>query len=296
VRKQFVKTTESLLAQDPRVVVLLGDIGVFAFRNAFAAYPQRVYNIGICEQAMTSLAAGLAKEGFLPVIHSIAPFVVERCLEQLKVDLCYQGFGAKIVSVGASYDYAALGCTHHCPADVSLLRSLPGMRILTPGTAAEFDTLFRAVYGDRQPAYFRLSERCNPAGAQVTFGKANVVRVGGRGMVLAVGPMLGPVLQATEELDVTVLYYTTVAPFDSETLQSHCLAGNVVVVEPFYVGTLAHDVSSALADRPIRLKSIGVPRLFSSNYGSAEQHDYACGLSHPQIRSSIERFLDRHNY
>jgi len=123
MRKQFVRTTEEIMTKDPRLVLLPGDIGVFGFRNAFQRHPERTYNIGICEQAMTSLAAGLAKEGFIPVLHSIAPFVVERSFEQLKVDLCYQNLPAKIVSVGGSYDYAGLGCTHHCPGDVAVLRA-----------------------------------------------------------------------------------------------------------------------------------------------------------------------------
>jgi len=108
MRKQFVATIERLLDEDPRLVVLLGDIGVFAFRIAFKKHPKRVINIGILEQATVSLAAGLAKEGFIPLFHSIAPFVVERAFEQIKVDFGYQQLAGHFVSVGGSYDYAAL--------------------------------------------------------------------------------------------------------------------------------------------------------------------------------------------
>ncbi len=287
MRKQFVKTTESLMAHDSRLVLLLGDIGVFGFRNAFAQYPDRTYNIGICEQAMTSMAAGMAMEGFVPVIHSITPFVVERCFEQLKDDLCYQKLGVKIVSVGASYDYAALGCTHHCPGDIALLRTLPEMRIVVPGTPAEFDQLFNAIYAAPQPAYFRLSERSNPQSADVKFGKANVIRQGNKATVLAIGPTLDAVMEATAEQDVTVLYYTTLAPFDGETLRANCPSANVLVVEPFYEGTLAHDITSALNAKPIRLRSLGVPRSFRTNYGTRKEHDHACGLTATQIRATL---------
>src|ERR1035437_3614724 len=128
MRKQFVVTVESLMAQDERLVLLLGDIGVFGFRHAFAQYPRRVYNIGILEQSSVSMAAGLAKEGFIPIFHSIAPFVVERAFEQIKIDFGYQNLGGIFVTVGASYDYAALGCTHHCPGDVALMKTIPNMR------------------------------------------------------------------------------------------------------------------------------------------------------------------------
>jgi len=290
VRKQFVKTLEALMAQDERLVLLLGDIGVFGFRNAFSVHPERTYNIGVCEQAMTSLAAGLAKEGLIPVLHSIAPFVVERCYEQLKVDLCYQDVAAKIVSVGASYDYAALGCTHHCPGDVGILRSLPGMEIVVPGTPAEFDRLFRTGYTSSHPTYFRLSERSNTHSYEVDFGRATVVRRGSSATVIAVGPTLTQVQEATQTLDVSVLYYTTVAPFDMKTLRENCASGRVAVVEPFYEGTLSHDVVSALQGGG-RVLSLGVPRQFIPQYGHAGDQDLWCGLTSEQIKARLERFL-----
>jgi len=291
MRKQFVKTLEDLMAQDERLVLLLGDIGVFGFRNAFKLYPERIYNIGLCEQAMTSLAAGLAKEGFIPVLHSIAPFVVERCLEQLKIDLCYQNLPANIVSVGASYDYAALGCTHHCPGDVAVLQALPGMEIVIPGMPAEFDRLFRAAYANSHPTYFRLSERSNQHSCNVEFGRATVIQRGGLATVIAVGPTLTWVLEATQELDVTVLYYTTVAPFDGDTLRQNCQTGKIVLVEPYYAGVLVADIHSALGRTPIVIESIGVPHKFLTDYGHAEQHDESIGLTAENIRSRVQKII-----
>jgi len=133
MRRQLVKTITDILERDSRVVLLLGDIGVFGFREAFKKFPTRVYNIGILEQASVGLAAGLATEGMIPIFHTIAPFIAERALEQLKVDFGYQGLGGSFISVGASYDYASLGCTHHCPGDVQVLKTIPGMRIMVPG-------------------------------------------------------------------------------------------------------------------------------------------------------------------
>lgn len=292
MRKQFVKTIEGLMAQDERLVLLLGDIGVWGFRRAFELYPERTYNIGICEQAMTSMAAGLAMEGLIPVVYSIAPFAVERCLEQLKIDLCYQDLPANIVSVGASYDYAALGCTHHCPGDVAILQTLPGMEIIVPGTPAELNRLFHAAYADRHPTYFRLSERRNPKTYNVQFGRGLVIRHGKLATVIAVGPMLGPVLEAIGGLDVTVLYYTTVAPFDVRTLRENCPTNNIIVVEPFYEGTMAHDIVAAMGPQSIRLLSIGVEREFLTDYGHATEHDLACGLEPAYIGARCGEFLD----
>lgn len=291
MRKQFVKTVESLLTADSRLVVLLGDISVFGFRNAFQLHPKRIYNIGICEQAMTSMAAGLAKTGLIPVLHSIAPFVVERCFEQIKVDFCYQKLPGNIVSVGASYDYAALGCTHHCPGDVAVLRALPGMEIVVPGTPAEFDRLFRAAYADPHPTYFRLSERSNPQSFEVEFGRAKVLKQGKQATVIAVGSTLPPVLAAVQDLDVTVLYYTTVAPFDGNTLRQNCESRKVALIEPYYQGGLVADIHAALGLAPLTIDAIGVPHHFLTNYGTVEQHDEAIGLTPTSIRERVKKLI-----
>jgi transketolase len=291
MRKQFVRTTEDIMGKDERLVVLLGDISVFGFRKAFEQFPERIYNIGICEQAMTSMAAGLSKEGLVPVIHSIAPFVVERCFEQIKVDFCYQKLGGNIVSVGGSYDYAALGCTHHCPGDVAILKTLPGMEIVLPGSASEYDQLFRTAYANGHPTYFRLSERNNPQSFDVEFGRANVLKKGSLATVVTVGTTLAATLAATQDLDVTVLYYTTVAPFDAETLRQNCASKKIALIEPYYKGTLVQDIVAALAPVPVQIATVGVPHHFLTNYGHQEEHDKAIGLTPAGIKERIEKLI-----
>jgi transketolase len=100
-------------------------------------------NLGIMEQSLVGVFAGLAMEGFIPVARTFAPFLVERPLEQLKDNFCYQGLGGNFISTGASYDYSAEGMTHQGPGDVQALLGLPGMQIVVPGTALEFERLFR---------------------------------------------------------------------------------------------------------------------------------------------------------
>lgn len=291
MRRQFVSTVSGTMATDRRLALLLGDIGVFGFREAFARFPERVFNIGILEQSTVGFAAGLAIEGLIPVVHTIAPFLVERAFEQLKIDFCYQGLGGNFVSVGGSYDYAALGCTHHCPGDVPILRTLPRMQIVVPGTSAEFHTLFGQAYANGHPTYFRLSERENPAGFPVQFGAAFCCRTGTEATVVAVGPMLAPVLEAARDLDVTILYYATVSPFDSAALKNFLTRARVLLCEPYYSGTLAEEVLNASAPHPLRLATIGVPRLFLTHYGSAEEHDEALGLTASAIRSRLEDLI-----
>lgn len=292
MRQQMVRTLTHTLEADTRLVVLLGSISVSLFdKSLYRAQPQRLYDLGISEQAMVSMAAGLALEGMTPVVHSIAPFIAERAFEQIKDDFCYQQLGGAFITIGASYDYSDSGMTHHAPGDVQALRSLPEMRIVVPGSADEFDTLFRSSYADGKPTYYRLSERQNSSSQPVTFGKAEVIREGSQATVAVVGPMLSTVLAATEGLDVTVLYYTTVAPFDGETLREHSPHGRVMLVEPFYAGTLIPEVTAAMGNMPIRVEAIGVPHQTLTRYGTPEQYDAWLGLDGAGIRARIERFL-----
>jgi transketolase len=290
MRKQFVQTAARLLEQDERVVLLLGDIGVFGFRDAFRDFPDRVYNIGILEQATVSLAAGLAKTGLVPIVHTIAPFLTERCLEQIKIDFGYQGLGGNFVTVGASYDYAALGCTHHCPGDVEVMRSIPGMEVVVPGSAKEFDSLLGAAYSSPQPTYYRLSEADNSQSPDAGFGQAAVVKQGSKAVVVAVGPMLKAVMEAAEGLDVTVLYYATVAPFDAATLQAHA-SRKILLCEPYYRGGLVAEITEALWPEPVLVRCVGVPRKFLTNYGRMAEHDTALGFTPEAIRKDLELLI-----
>jgi transketolase len=123
-----------LAARDDRVVVILGDISHYLFNAFQEKYPSRFYNMGVCENALVSVAAGLGAQGFHPFVHTIAPFITERSLEQIKLDMCYNEFGGNILSCGASFDYAWDGATHHCYSDLEILRLLPGMEVIQPGS------------------------------------------------------------------------------------------------------------------------------------------------------------------
>lgn len=289
MREQMAHTVNDLLTRDERLVLVLADISEGYFTHK--SYAERVINVGIMEQTMTSVAAGLALEGFIPVLHSITPFLVERPFEQIKDDFCYQRLGGNFISTGASYDYSTEGMTHHGVGDVAILHSLPGMQITVPGTAEEFDRLFRQTYENGSPTYFRLNAASNPVEYPVHFGKLEVIRRGSEVTVIAVGPALSYTLPAVAEIDGTVLYCTTVAPFDAETLRAECQSKNIVLVEPYYAGVLTSDICAAMGHTPIAIEAIGVPREVLFHYGTPEQHDAALGLTVEGIRRRIEAFL-----
>jgi transketolase len=285
MRERFADTATDLLDVDERASVVLADISLEYFRTARKKHPNRVVNVGIMEQTMIGVAAGMAMEGFHPIVHTIAPFLVERPLEQLKLDFCYQGLGGTFVSAGASYDYASSGGTHHAPGDVQVLLSIPGMRVLVPGHPDEVDALLRATHGDGTPTYLRTSAARNGQAFAVAPGRLQVVRRGTGATVVAVGPMLSRTLDALGGDDVSVLYATTIGPFDGKTLRAFAGAGStIVVVEPYYEGTTAGAMTSSLPDRAVRIVSIGVPRRFLRHYGEPEEHDAALGLDASGIR------------
>jgi transketolase len=249
--------------------------------------------VGIREQLMVSVGGGLALAGLKPILHSYAPFLVERAFEQVKLDLAHQGAHAVLASIGASYDAARAGRTHQAPEDVALIDTVPGFSVLAPGHAGEVAGLLRGAMGvlDRGSAYLRLSAESNRE-ARPLWPGLQVVRSGRHAVVVAVGPMLDPVLDGLADLDVTVAYATTVRPFDGEGLRSLAAAsGTVVLVEPYLAGTSAAAASSALASRPHRLLSLGVGRDELRRYGTPADHAAWHGLDAAGIRRSVNGFL-----
>jgi transketolase len=276
--------------------VVLAEISADLFAKAAARYPQRVLNVGIREQLMVSVAGGLALAGMRPIGHTYAPFLVERAYEQVKLDLAHQGAHAVLVSVGASYDSASSGRTHQAPEDVALMSTVPGMGVVVPGHPDEVPELLRSAMGGlgSSSSYLRLSSSANDAALPVRPG-LQVVRRGSAAVVVAVGPMLSPVLDAVGDLDVTVAYATTVLHFDAAGLRGLVTAsasGAVVMVEPYLAGTSAYWVSEALAGRAFRLLSLGVGREELRLYGSPADHAARHGLDAGGIRRSLTGFLD----
>jgi transketolase len=286
MRQRFYEVAGDLLDSDARVAVVLAEIGAGELRP----HP-RLVNVGIREQLMVGVAAGLALEGLRPFVHSYATFLIERPFEQVKLDLVHQGVGAVLVSTGASYDGARSGRTHQAPADVALLQALPGWIIHVPGHPDEVERFVRrAAVGDDN-VYVRLTEEVNAV--PVVDDGLVVVRSGreGAALVVAVGPTLDPTLEATADLDVSVAYLATVRPFDADGLRAALSGQEVVLVEPYLAGTSAAEIAVALVGRPHRLLPLGVANEELRRYGTGPEHRALHGLDAAGIRRSIAAFL-----
>ncbi|MFJ9812625.1 transketolase family protein [Streptomyces sp. NPDC101158] len=293
MRDRFIATADRLLDDDPRLALLLAEISKDGFQQALRRHPDRVINVGIREQLLIGAGGGMALTGMRPIMHTFASFLVERPFEQLKLDFGHQGVHGVLVSAGGSYDWPSGGFTHMSPGDVALMDTLEGWTVHVPGHPDEAEALLRQAVASEGSVYVRLSVHANASAHPMARSGFTVLREGSRAVVVAVGPMLDGVLAATEGLDVTVLYATTVRPFDGTTLR-RAVAGarpDVVLVEPYLAGTSTAAANDALAEVPHRVLGLGIGRRELRRYGTIEEHLAGQGLDPASLRARITAFL-----
>jgi len=292
LRKQMMESIWTIFQEHENTSLFLVDIGVWGFRDLLREYSERAFNIGIFEDGTISVAAGMALSGMVPFVYGISPFILGRAYEQLKLDFCYQGVGGNFFATGAAYDFSTLGYSHYCQEDVDLVKSLPRMELLAPGTPCELKILFDAAWNNGQPTYYRLSDHCNKTNVPVSFGKAAVVKQGKRGTVIAVSTMLDIVLEACNDLDVTILYYTTLEPFDHETLKATTLRNRVLLCEPQYSGSLTRDVQESFEGEAVRIDVLGMPREINRTYGTKQEKDMAMNFTAQEARKRAVAMIE----
>ena len=224
IRQEFANTMFEVGQKDNDLVVLVGDISHFILQPFAKACPRRFYNIGICEPTIVNMAAGLSKVGFVPVVHTFAPFLIERSFEQIKLDFGYQKLGVNLIAIGGSFDNSALGCTHHCYDDFALLKNVEGMQIIYPATCKEFNLLFKQIYRNNHPKYFRLplnSHGVEFPDNEIIFGKGIVVKEGKDVTIVVVGSQLKTALESVNPLirvgiSAEIIYLHTLKPLDED--------------------------------------------------------------------------------
>lgn len=292
MRKQLFKTVSKIIENDSKTILFLVDIGVYGFKDLINQYPERVINVGIFEDGMISVAAGLSLEGMNPIIYGISPFIVNRAFEQLKLDFGYQKLNGNFITTGASYDFSTLGYSHYCPEDLNLIKNIPGFEFIAPGNSEEFDLLFNNVYNNGNPTYIRLSDYPNNSKVNsIEFGKGNIIRNGSKATIIVTSTMLDPVINACKDEDVTILYYTTLLPFDYKTLEQNCDSGKVLLCEPNYEGSLIYEVFKSLNSRYVKLECVGLPYEIFRNYGTKLQKDEYYKLTSENVKDKLNKLI-----
>lgn len=299
LRLEFADTMLEVGQKDPRLVVMVGDISHGILQPFAQACPGRYYNVGICEPTIVNMAAGIAKTGLIPVVHTIAPFIIERSYEQIKLDFGYQKLGLNLISVGSAFDYAQLGCSHHCYTDLSIMSHFKQANIFFPASPLELNLLFKAVYNNGAINYFRLPEV--PHGIefkaeQIAVGRAIQVKEGKDLTILAIGPQLKTSLGAAQVLNlvghsVEVLYYPTIKPFDEKTLiQSVSKTGKLLVIEEAssHGGVFSVALKASCHLRGVQYAQIAIED-FIHSYGTYEELCEIAGFSVKGILQTIEK-------
>jgi transketolase len=305
LRNAFAEELTAIAAEDPRVVLLSGDIGNRLFDSFKAGAPDRFFNCGVAEANMISVAAGLAMSGMRPVAYTIVPFVTTRCLEQIRVDLCYQRQSVVLAGVGGGLSYASLGATHHSLEDVGFLRLLPEMTVVCPGDALEVRGALRAAIEHDGPVYLRLGKKGEPVvhrrQPEFTIGKSITVREGEEVALLAVGNVLPLAcevadLLARDGVSARVESFHTVKPLDDATLEDVFTRCRLVVTieEHSRIGGAGSAVAEWLTARAAtgaRLLAVGTDDLFLHESGSQSYARQCFGLTPERVARSVREAL-----
>ncbi len=292
MRRAFLSRVADMIRNEEDTTFFTVDIGMWAIRDVLAEFPDRCTNVGIYEDGMMSICAGMASRGLVPTVFGIQPYLIERTLEQIKMDLAYQKMGINVIGTGAAVDYPKYGYSHYCAEDVAVIKTIPGCEFVAPGTAKEFISLFNQSYRNGHPTFFRVSDHPNTEyDLDVEFGKANVIQKGSQATVIAVSVMLDEVMKVCKGKDVTVLYYTTLEPFDHATLAENCPSGKILIVEPEYEGSLLYDVRKALPGKALKIENVAFPREIFRNYGTYQEKMDHYGLNESSIRDKLSILL-----
>lgn len=306
MRDAFAQELTALAAMDDRVTLLSGDIGNRMFDTFKSRYPERFMNCGAAEANLMGMAAGLASCGMRPVCYTIVPFITTRCLEQIRVDVCYQDLPVVIVGVGGGLCYAELGATHHSCEDIAFLRAIPGMSVVCPGDPVEVRLALRAALSLNGPVYLRLGKKGEPVvhadEPHFAIGKAIVLSKPGEVCLLSVGDMLPTVLHAGELLRAKgvaagVVSFHTVKPLDEALLKELFATCSVVaaVEEHSMIGGFGAAVAEWVADQEpqkARLVRCATPDRFFHKSGGQEYIRECLGLTPEAIAENVLRALD----
>ena len=305
MRTAFINELFALAKQDPRIVLIVGDLGFGVVTPFMETLPAQFLNAGVAEQNMTGMAAGMALSGKIALTYSIANFPTLRCLEQVRNDVCYHNANVKVVSVGGGFTYGAMGATHHAVEDLAVMRALPGLLVVAPGDPIEARAATRAVIEYSGPCYVRLGKAgepvVHPSAINFELGKAIHMREGRDATLISIGGILQNTVRAAERLakkgiETRVLSMHTLKPLDVEavlaaardteaifTIEEHSILGGL--------GTAVAEVLAEAEGTKAPLKRIGVPPAFSPHIGSQEYMQQCHGLTDEAIALTVAQTL-----
>lgn len=306
MRQAFIAHMMELAAIDPNLYFIAGDVG-FSFIEPFKEkYGHRFINAGIAEQNMIGVAAGLAMSGKNVYVYTIIPFLVMRCFEQIRVDLCYQNLPVKLVGVGAGYGYGELGGTHHAIEDVAIMQSLPEMSVLAPTNKQEATALFKAMNQLQGPVYCRLAKNDEsavyPAHLVTEFGRMNEIFTGVDGLLITTGHLFDVGVEICNRLkevgiDLGVATSPTIKPLDLQFFKERSQFEAVFTLEEHNVfGGFGQALGHALLESslaPQLFKAFAIQNEYAHIIGSPAFLRAQAGLDAITVFNKIKQIMER---
>ncbi|WP_395652366.1 transketolase family protein [Brevundimonas sp.] len=300
-RDAFARTLEDLAANDPRIVAVCNDsVGSSKLGGFRSKFPERLINVGIAEQNMIGVGAGLANGGKIPFVSGASCFLTGRALEQIKADVAYSQTNVKLCGMAAGIAYGELGPTHHSIEDLAWLRPLTPLTIIVPSDPWEMEEAVKACVDHEGPVFLRVSrmpvpklERTNPV---FRIGKAERLREGSDVTLIANGTMVHRALDAASLLaasgiSAAVVNMSTINPLDEDVILEAAAAGPIVTVEEHSVrGGLGSAVAEVVSTRrPTPMRILGFPGFLPT--GSAEFLMEHFGLTATGIANAAHEVL-----
>ena len=283
MRKTALDSVYSLAQNDERVVFIGSDLGPGVLDEMRKNMPSRFFMEGVSEQHIVGMAAGLALDGFIPFVNTIATFLTRRCYEQVALDLCLQDLPVRLIANGGGVVYAPLGPTHLAIEDIAIMRALPNMAVIAPCDADEMRRLMIASQSWQHPMYIRLGKGGDEIVSREEYGfeigKAILLKPGVDGLFITTGVMTQLALQAAEQiaehgLNCGVLHMHTIKPLDGEALRKYIpqVKGVITVEEHTKIGGLGSAVlefcSDEIPKETHKILRMGIPDQFATQYGS----------------------------
>ncbi|MFA7709779.1 MAG: transketolase C-terminal domain-containing protein [Candidatus Neomarinimicrobiota bacterium] len=306
MRDHFIKRLSELVENNPDIILITGDLGFGVFDNFRKAFPKNFINIGVAEQNMTGVATGLALEGKIVFTYSIANFPTLRCLEQIRNDACYHNADVKVVSIGGGFSYGALGISHHATEDLSIMRSLPEIKVISPCGYWETTGATEAVVNSPGTCYLRLDKSAGddrPVDKNEKFiiGKARILKNGFDCTIIVTGGILEEVINSSaflmsEGISSRIVSMHTLKPIDEQVIlkaveETHII---ITVEEHTVFGGLGSAVSEVLMKYnyyPKKFLSIGLKEGFSSIVGSQKYLRKRYNMDAQSIYNQIKSLL-----
>ncbi len=301
MRNAFAETITNLTLSDPKVILLMGDTGSGPFDEIFEKVPDQIINTGIAEANMVTVAAGLAREGFIPFVYAIGAHLVYRAFEQIRNDVCLNNTNVKLVSVGSGIHYSDHGPTHHTTEDLAILKSLPNIKIISPSGKYESNYFTRLLYETEGPFYLRLGRGKDTNTNYIPkLGNGQLVHDGKDITIFATGSCVIDVYEMLddfqqENIDVRLINIHTIKPIDNSIIlkaadQTSCI---LVIEEHQKIGGLADSIANILmnSDKKVKFSQIGIDDKFCIYTGSYEGIKNKFGLSKEAIFDTVLKLI-----